>query len=350
MVRARRNLLAFGVSLLGFAGAVAAQDTNGTLPLFAGSEPLELTITGAFRELSHDDADERPEHDGSVELTDDDGELRRLDVKIRIRGNSRVELCDAPPLRLDFVRGQVGGTVFAGQNVLKLARVCKRTEIYRTYLAQELEIYRLLNLLTERSFRVRSALVTYIDSDSGRSNPVTEPAFFIEDEGEVADRLGLDVIEAESVSPDALEPAHMALIALFQFMIGNADWAALRGPDGESCCHNGKLVGKTGGPLYVLPYDFDQAGLINTEYAAPPANLPLRSVTQRLYWGFCATNDELPAAIALFNKERAELSRVLDDESMRASSRRRALDYLDGFFEIINDPKRLDSTIVRKCR
>jgi hypothetical protein len=346
----RQSFLALGIALFGFAGAAAAQDVDDPLPLFAGTEPLELTITGPFRQLSRDDADERPEHAATVDVVDNNGRPRHLDVDIRIRGNSRVALCDFPPLRLNFKRGQVGGTVFAGQNHLKLATLCKRTEIYRTYLTEERKIYESFNLLTQRSFRVRSARVTYIDSDSRRSKPFTETAFFIEDEGEVANRLGLDVIETDAVSPEALDPAQLTLVALFQFMIGNTDWSAIRGPGGDSCCHNGKLVGKAGGPLYLLPYDFDQAGLIDTEYAAPPKNLPLRSVTQRLYRGFCATNDELPDAIARFDQEHAELSGVFDDESLRTSARRRALVFLDGFFEIINDPKSLDSDVVGRCR
>jgi hypothetical protein len=238
----RREISA--VALLGsslFAVPAAAQ-LSSAYPLFAEQAPLELRITAPFEDLSDDD-EERPEYPAVVELTGPDGEDLTLDIEIRIRGNSRVANCSFPPLSLDFPRDGVAGTVFAGQDRIKLVVVCKpQNARHRDYLAQEFLIYRMLNELTDRSFRVRWANVEYVYSDNDRRAPFIEPAFLIEEDWEVAGRLGMQVVEAESLSVASLDSGHTALLAAFQYLIGNTDWAVIDGPPGELCCHNGKVV------------------------------------------------------------------------------------------------------------
>ena len=334
-------------------GVVEAQDEITTNPLFANQAPLELRIVGPFQQLSRDGR-ERPERDAIVEIANSDGEPVVLDAKIRIRGNTRVELCDRPPLSIDFSRQQVAGTEFAGQNTLKLVTMCRRTDIYRDYLRYEFLIYRLFNVLTDASFRVRWVEVEYVYDDTKKPRSYFEPAFFIEEEWEVAERHGLDVIEREQLSLDSLDAPHTAVLMLFQYMIGNTDVAVLRGPPGDDCCHNGKVIGAEGVPLLILPYDFDQSGLINAQYASPSELLPtpITSVTQRLYRGFCQHNAEIDAAISRFNENREIMESMLDDDSVSKRARERALDFLRESFERINDPKRLQSDIMdaRRCR
>ena len=67
---------------------------------------------------------------------------------------------------LDFKRKQTQGTLFEGQNKLKLVTHCKEAFAKRDYLAAELLTYRLLNLLTDMSFRVRPLAITYVDTDT----------------------------------------------------------------------------------------------------------------------------------------------------------------------------------------
>ncbi|MFL2545978.1 MAG: hypothetical protein ACJ0SL_01225 [Candidatus Rariloculaceae bacterium] len=90
---------------------------------------------------------------------DEQGEEVVLDVDIRIRGNSRLDICSFPPLRLDFPRTRLEGTVFAGQNRLKLVTLCRDRDAFRYYLAQEYQIYIAFSALTDHSFRVRRATI-----------------------------------------------------------------------------------------------------------------------------------------------------------------------------------------------
>ncbi len=50
---------------------------------------------------------------------------------------------------------------------------------FERFLLKEYLAYRTFNLLTDRSFRVRLARITYTDS-KGRRKPITRSGFFIE--------------------------------------------------------------------------------------------------------------------------------------------------------------------------
>ena len=321
-------------------------------PLFSDDSPLALTIEAPFRRLERETVDDRPELDGIVRYHDAAGGEVALDAEIRVRGKSRLRVCDFPPLRVDFDRGKLGGTVFAGQNHLKLVTLCKRRDAYRNYLAEEYQIYKAYNVLTDYSFRVRWLSVEYVDSEEERAEPFTEPAFFIEEDSEVAARHGLETLNASGFKVADLDPRETALLALFEFMIGNVDWAGTApAPDEDDCCHNGKPIGSARpGGVIVLPYDFDNAGLINAEYAVPNAGVPIRSVRTRYYWGYCVTNPELDWAVQRFNEQRAAIERVFDAEPVDERARSRTLDYISNFYEIINDPEERQEKIVDRCR
>lgn len=342
------------VSLL-LSAQEAAQDPGSAYPLFADQTPLELKITAPFDALRDDD-EERPEYNSVIEFRGADGENVALDIEIRIRGKSRVANCSFPPLSLDFTLRDVGtdtlaGTVFAGQDRVKLVTLCQPRDSYRDYLAQEFLIYRMLNALTDRSFRVRWATVEFVYSDNDRRDPFVEHAFLIEEDWEAAERLGMEVVDVESLEVASLDVPHTVLLTAFQYLIGNTDWAVIEGPPGEACCHNGKVIARNGeGPFIVLPYDFDNAGLINAEYAVPSDRLRIRYVTQRLYRGFCVMNDQVDGAIETLNSRRETLLGILDDERLSERGRERAIDFVTDSFEILNDQRDRERRIYEACR
>jgi hypothetical protein len=162
-----------------------------------------------------------------------------------VRGHSRRELCDLPPLKLDFRRDEVPGTVFEGQNKLKLVTHCLERRSNRRYLEQEYATYRALNALTDHSFRVRMLEVRYVDTE-GRRRPMGRRAFLIEDDSRVAARLGYRESELDKAPTGSLEPGAITVYGLFQFMIGNTDWSLIRGRGNGPCCHNGLLLERPG--------------------------------------------------------------------------------------------------------
>jgi hypothetical protein len=322
----------------------------GGYPLFESDDTLELTLEVPMRTLLRA-AKKKPVVDGQLHYVDTEGSRNALDISMTTRGKSRLELCSLPPLSISLKKEQTANTLFAGQKKLKIVTNCKNSSSYQRYLQQEYGIYRAYNLLTDRSFRVRMLNVTYRDLEKKRKDEVM-PAFFIESDREVAERLGMMTIRMRRIKPSQLNPAETNIYELFQYMIANTDWSILKGPGSEECCHNAKVIGSADNDdnWIVLPYDFDQAGIINTKYALPASGLGIRKVRTRLYRGRCIHNDQLDETIALFNERRSELEAALTPQFLPERNRRTVIDYLDAFFEIINDSEILDEEIIAVCR
>jgi len=345
MLKINLRLVAVILLSTSTSGSIAAAN-----PLFDSHEPLSVVLELPIKELLRK-AKERPTVPGLLRYTGIDGAEVVLDVALTTRGKSRLAQCSYPPLKFDLKRKQVASTIFAGQNKLKLVTKCRNTAAYLRYLNQEYIIYRIYNLLSRYSFRVRMLDVTFRDSTGQRRDQV-HPAFFIESDEEVAARLGMTPVETDAVRISQLDSRQLNTFTLFQFMIGNTDWSVRKGPGTEDCCHNGTVIA----PLdshngwVVLPYDFDRSGIINASYAMPSELLPIKSVRQRLYRGFCSSNDQLDLTFAKFNDNRAAIEALFSSSPGGASRNRTALKYLKEFYEIVNDPKRQKKQIVDKCR
>lgn len=341
------NLTVISISLMSVTAPSAIATGN---PLFQSDEPLAVVIELPVKEVMRH-AEQRPTVAGLLHVTNADGTEVVLDVELTTRGNSRLEQCSYPPLKLDLKRSQVASTIFAGQNKLKLVTQCRRSAAYLRYLDQEYLIYRAYNLLSLHSFRVRMLEVTFRDSTGQRKDEI-HPGFLIESDGEAAARLGMTPVEIHEVDVRRLDADPLSIFTLFQFMIGNTDWSIRKGPGTEYCCHNGNVVGPPGTDTgwVVLPYDFDQAGLINASYAMPSEQLPIRSVRQRLYRGFCSSNAKLESTIALFNEQRSAIEELFIDSPTGATGNKAALKYLQSFFAIVNDPEKRQKQLLDRCR
>lgn len=319
-------------------------------PLFASDETLALTITAPMRDLIRSKK-KKNEYDAVVSLTDPGGVETRLAARISARGNARLDTCDFPPIRLEFDPQQTVGTVFENQRRLKMVTHCERGHNGDRWLRQEYGIYRAYNVITDYSYRVRMLDVTWQDSDSQRWKR-EGPAFFIEDTDELAARFGRAEIRPPEVRTEQFDLVESTRHLLFQYLIANTDFSVLRGPEGEGCCHNARVIAepKTQDGWIVVPYDFDQAGIINTDYALPDRRLGIRNVTQRLYRGFCWQNDALVDAVALFMERREAITAALVPGEISASRQNRIRDYIDRFYEDVGDPQELGDELIAKCR
>jgi hypothetical protein len=317
------------------------------LPLFATDEPLDIVIEIPLKTILRDAAS-RPVVDGTAAYINTAGEPVSLPIKVSTRGRSRLTVCQFPPLSLDVKKKTAADTVFVGQKSLKIVTHCRSHSKFRNYLLQEYGIYKAFTVLTDVSFRVRLLHITYRDAE-GKLAEIRERGFLIESINEVARRTGLERQKVKEVSVDQLDPRHSTLAAVFQFMVGNTDWSVKLAPDEANCCHNGRVLGLEGSESgwRVVPYDFDQTGIINPGYAEPARQLGIRSVRQRLFRGRCAHNDELDEVITVFNERRAELEAALLVEGIR--NRKSAASYIASFYKTINDPGARARSIDNRC-
>lgn len=333
--------------LLVAGSATAIADTA----LYDTASPLAATLSAPLK-AAYDDRDnsERPYFDGTWRYTDADGVEVELQVGIRARGNFRRENCRHVPLRLNFKKSEVKGTLFAGQDKIKLVGPCGSGKRYQDWLMLEYLGYRAYALLTDRHFRTRLLELTYSDSDGGK--PRTSLAFIVESDEDTARRLESTLVE-ESVSPSRLDAGQSALVEVYQFFIGNNDYSTSRAPPGRSCCHNARLLddGQPDTGLIPVPYDFDHAGIVNAGYARPPDNVPTKSVTDRYFTGLCKPDEQVwEDAFESFRREREAIITLFSEAQLSSRSRRDALRYIERFFGIIDDPAWARADIIEACR
>ena len=286
-----------------------------------------------------------------LRYTGADGAQHTIDAEVSLRGITRRRICRFPPLKLHFDKKKLKGTEFRGNKSLKLVTYCDTGSKYEQYYIKEFLTYRIFNLITEYSFRARPMIIQY--KDSKKDDSITRFGFLIEDVDDLAKRNDMEELSIASAPYRELDPVTTSQLSLFQFMIGNLDWAATSGPKDDSCCHNSRLIGAGNdiNPKYTVPYDFDSSGLVNTHYAAPPEGLRVRNIRQRLYRGFCAFNDELPQTVALFREKKTDILALFQDNTHLSDYMRKdASDYIEDFYKIIDKPKRFEKDIIGKCR
>lgn len=323
---------------------------NACAALFDEDDALFVVIEGPIRELVRHRRSQ-PEYPATIHYTDVGGEPRSLPITITSRGHSRLEMCEFPPVKIRFEREQTTGTLFEGLRNVKLVTRCMRSIKAKDWVFLEYGIYRAYNAITPESYRVRLLNLTWRDTDPDIDDR-NQRAFLIEPDKRAAARLGLDNFRPPSVAPEQMAPAGLAHFMLFQYLIGNTDFAVKRGPSGEGCCHNSRVFAAPGADtdFVFLPYDFDQSGMVNTTYARPDTRLGIRRVTSRAYRGFCWHNAELADSVRLFNEKRADIEAAFPASGMSRRQARRVHRFIRHFYNAVNDPKELGERLLDQCR
>ncbi|NNE04312.1 MAG: hypothetical protein HKN15_01125 [Xanthomonadales bacterium] len=335
-----------------FACTTHAEEAPKPPRLFEDDSRLEVTLTGPWRTIRRRSSTEQ-QFGGELAYIDANGQKQRFTIGVTTRGLTRRDrVCDFPPLKLWFNKDLTKGTEFRGQSSLKMVTHCKTSKAYTQYYVREFLAYRIYNLITPYSFRVREMMVTYIDSERD-SKPQVYFGFLIEDVDDVAERNGLVELEIPEIRYTRLDPVETSNYALFQYLISNLDWSATGGPDPVECCHNSKLIGTAPdeSPIYSIPYDLDSSGLVNAHYAAPPEALKVRSIRHRLYRGFCFHNDELPAALDRFIEHKQAIFDLFEQNDLLTSKGRQdTTNFLNGFYDKLEAPGGINEWLVDKCR
>ncbi len=323
-------------------------------PLFASNDMLVMTLEAPFKTTLDDRGEDREYHAAVLRYEDPEAGAVSLDLRIRVRGNFRAQErnCRFPPLRFDVRNSETDGTVFEGQGRMRLVTHCQdRGSDHSRYVLQEYLAYRIYNLLTDLSVRVRLARITYVDTE-GDKEPFTRYAFFSEDYGVTADRNGWEVLEVPIMPPDQIDPTQLAMFEVFQFMIANTDWSVSQKEEDEDfCCHNVIMTGTMIGPVYAVPFDFDWAGVVDAPYARPDPMMGIRTVRQRRFWGVCKPREIYDSIFPLFNEKREEIYDLYrGQEGLSEEQVRRTIEYHDEFYEVINNDGKVRGQMMGECR
>lgn len=325
--------------------------------LFESDEILELTMPVDLDALCRSSEDPDCGYvDSEFRFVDSSGREQNVPISIRRREGWRAEQtnCQVPTLFVRFSEEAAVGTPFEGQPQLALTSHCGKgyrpenmpsrrlPDQFESYVINEYLAYRLYNLVTDASLRVRLVSIRYVHPDNPRLD-FTNDAFFSEHFDSLAARLDAEVLPPGSFDLASLDYRAADQMALFDYMIGNTDWS-LREQE------NVLLLRTANGKQVPVAFDFDMSGLVNAHYARPAPGLPLRSVRQRHYMGFCHPYSDWDALFGKFGELREPaLALVAETPGLGRGERRVAGAYLEAFFRMLETPDARENNIVKAC-
>ena len=182
-----------------FATIANAQPTeNSSNGLFDRDDVLTLKLSGEVRELLKDRSDDMQYHPITLSYLTADSVKVSFPIRAKTRGHFRRTQgnCRYPPLLLNFSKAETPeNSIFKDQDKLKLVTPCTDDK----YVVYEYLVYKLFNLVSEKSFRAR--LVNVIYDDNGKESK-PQYGILLEEEDEMARRNNTIIIEDKLVRPE----------------------------------------------------------------------------------------------------------------------------------------------------
>jgi hypothetical protein len=313
--------------------------------LFLSDEVMNITIASDFKNLVKTKGKEEYQP-ALFQYQMNDTILLTRDIKIKARGLSRKKICFFPPIQLNFPKKEVVIEQLKEFDKIKMVLECGRGEVYEQYLISEFMAYKMLNILTDYSYRVRLIRITYIDV-SGKYDTATKYAFIVENKNQMAERLNTIALDIKSIRDQYIEKTTLINSYLFQYLIGNTDWSV---PGG----HNMLLI-KSKDPVltepYVVPFDFDLAGIVNANYAKPNLEADISNVRERYYMGICLPEDQVKAGLKVYLERKDEIYALYQNSDLLDQKiKKNTIQYLDEFYEVVEDENKFSRNILESCK
>ncbi len=310
--------------------------------LFESDQILEITLKGSFRQILNDREGEAKKYPVELTYTSDYSNKISIPIEVKTRGHFRRQKgnCTFPPLLLTFPGSdENSSSFFPAQTSLKLVMPCRGEE----FIVHEWLVYKLYNLITPQSFRARLVRVKLEDENN---KTLASPFYgiILEEENQMAQRNN-SVILKKKIKPQETMREPFLKTAVFEYLIGNTDWSV-------EYLQNIKLIAADSNSVPVaVPYDFDLAGIVNSPYAKPAEELQMSSVRQRRYRGYCIKDMSLfDSTIAFYNRMKSDIYQLYEGCSLiDGKYKKRTIQYLDQFYGVINDPKKLEKEFGYPC-
>lgn len=269
------------------------------------------------------------------------------DIRLKARGNFRRGHCFFPPIHLNFKTDKIVNEELKGTKKIKLVTHCSNAKSSEINIEKEFLVYKIYNVLSDKSFRVRLLDISYIDTGKKQKN-YRNTGFLIEPVDLVAKRQNAVLIEPEVVRGEDVVEDDADRVALFQYMIANTDWRIKGG-------HNNKYIkdmAVVSDKVIPIPYDFDFSGFVGTSYSHPQSWTSIKSVKEREYLGYCRNDDaQYLKTIELFLEKKDEILTVISTFEYLGEKEKKSLTgFIEGFYNELNKPERFVSILKNQCR
>lgn len=295
---------------------------------FGREEPIHLTLKFDLKTFQRTKKEE-PYVDAMLYCHVSDSCKIPYKVELRTRGIFRKSYCFLPPFWMKIEDACIESNALYGVEKMKIVTHCMKRDAYQDYLLKEYLAYKIYNIISPYSFRVRLLRITYIDT--GRDNKILEGwAFAIEPKEMLAERINATLVEDDELAMKQMNPAVMDRLAMFNYMIGNTDYS-ITGTHNVNIC----MLRETGPANYIpVPYDFDFTGIVNAIYASPARHTNISEVTDRYYTGPCRSEEVLSEVIHEFRENSHSIHELLQSfEHMHLKEKMKMLRFIEEFFD-----------------
>jgi len=311
---------------------------------FDSDDLLKLTLEFDFKEFTRGKRDLKYQ-DAVLKIHLNEFDSVVHDIRIRPRGIMRLDYCTFPPIKFNFKKSDSTSVYVGDETTMKLVTHCKDFGDFEEWLLKEFLVYRMYNMITDMSFKVRLVEMQYIDTGKKGKN-LKKYAFLIEHLRDLAERNNAMPLGDLNLTQKMINKKQLALMGVFQYMVGNTDWS-IQGP------HNVKFIRKHDihdlAP-YAIPYDFDYTGIVKTQYAIPAEAAGIEDVTERHYFVYCLPVDIMNEVFDLFLEKRDDIYSVVNDFIyLDERARNKMTKYLDEFYDIMDSEKARKSYILDQC-
>jgi len=265
-------------------------------------------------------------------------------IRVQVRGKIRKTLCDIATLQFDF--SNPTSPKLSKLRKLKWVGGCQNNRFGNELLLREYLVYKMYNQLTPLSFRVRLLNVQYVDSDQ-KVRSYTQNAFLIESDEGLAERNDCMEKKTGIYSTEENDRMQVGLVNIFEYMIANTDFST-----GNR--HNVKLFvpkSDTLRPPFVVPYDFDYAGIVDAPYAMPHEILDIPTVRTRLYRGYPRTEIEIEELLKVFFAKKDNLLAVItQSQQLPLKAKDDMVDFIKSFYKIIDNTLTTTQVFIKNAR
>lgn len=321
----------FGILLFGIP-CLTAQKVVSRKQFFEDTAVLQATLTTSYKDLINQKKTPAYQAASITFLNLDSSGSIKEPIRVKLRGNFRRANCSFASMTFDF-QDQEKKSRLQNLKQLKVVVPCEWGSDDEQWVVREYLVYKLFQLFTDKSFRVRLVRFNF-DDNSDSIKPYKQYGFLLEDVDDLAKRIDCKEVGEEKIGSEETNRMHTTMVAIFQYMISNSDWKV-------PVRHNVKMVrpkdSATAKP-YIIPYDFDYCGAVNALYAEPAPYLGIQKVTDRLYLGFPRTLDEVNAVVQIFlQKETDILNTIGNYPLLRKKGKEEMLLFIQVFFSIIKD-------------
>lgn len=315
--------------------------------LFKNKDILPIKLSYSIKNVKKESNDSTY-IESNLHYLANDGIWKTIEVQIRTRGNYRLKNCYYPPVKLKIDKAQRKGTMFRDNKKIKVVLPCLTQKGNNDYVVKEYLAYQLFEIISPYYLKSRLLDIHLTEIQNKKEKTHELKGIFVEDDEKAAKRYGGKVFN-RPFHPQNQDDLASVRMALFQYMVGNTDFST-------AYQHNAKLL-FIDKKMIPIAYDFDMAGLVNTNYAVVSningETLELKSVRDRLYRGFQRNPKTLEQVRKEFIDHEPKIMAMVNSLEKYFESKKQfnsTKNYIHSFYTIIKNNALYQDEIINKLR